>query len=129
MFKNLAFKKIQLLVLGLSLVIILVIPISFYAIPFLFGATYSKAVIPFIILLLAMVIFLLSVPLHNSIIFYFGRSDIFVWVSIIHLLIIGFVGFFMITNYGVVGTSLTVLIGMIANLLLPLCWFLFKIRK
>lgn len=123
------FKKLQMMVLGLSLAIILAIPLSFYVIPFLYGASYYKAIAPFTILLSSMVIFLLSVPVHNSIIFFFGRSDIFVWVSIIHLLIIGLVGVFMISNYGVIGTSLTVLIGMIANLLLPLGWFLFKIKK
>ncbi len=123
------FKKFQLMVLGVSLLLILTIPLSFYVIPFLYGTSYTEAVIPFIILLLAMVVFLLSVPLHNAIIFYYGRSDIFVWISIVHFLIIGLVGVFMITNYGIVGTSLTVFIGMIANFLLPLVWFLFKIRE
>lgn len=123
------FKKFQLMVLGLSVPIILAIPLSFYAIPLLYGEAYSKSIMPFIILLLAMIVFLISVPLHNSIIFYYGRSDIFVWVSIVHLLIIGFLGFFMITNYGVIGTSLTVVIGMLSNFLLPLAWFLFKVKK
>ncbi len=123
------FKKFQLMVLGISLLIVLAIPISFYAIPFLYGVSYAGAVIPFIILLLAMVIFLLSVPLHNSIIYYYGRSDVFVWVSMIHFLIVGVVGFLLITNYGVIGTAFTVLIGMIANFLLPLFWFINKLRK
>ncbi len=123
------FKKFQLMVLGLCLLIILAIPFSFYLIPFLYGSNYAGAVMPFIILLLAMVVFLLSVPLHNSIIYYYGRSDIFVWVSLIHFLIIGGVGFLLVTNYGVIGTAFTVLIGMIANFLLPFVWFLLKIRK
>lgn len=123
------FKKFQLMVLGVSLLIVLFIPFSFYIIPFLYGGNYAGAVIPFIILALAMAIFLLSVPLHNSIIFFYGRSDIFVWVAIAHLLIMGCVGFFLITSFGVIGTALTVLIGMIANLLLPLIWFLSKIKK
>lgn len=123
------FRKFQILVFGLSLLIALAIPISFYAIPFLYGATYITAIGPFIILLMAMTVFLLSVPLHNSIIFYYGRSDIFVWVSLIHLLIVGLAGFFLITSLGIIGTALTVLIGMISNLLLPLVWFLFRIRR
>lgn len=123
------FKKFQLMVFGLSSLIILVIPLSFYAIPLLYGEVYSRSIMPFIILLLAMTVFLISVPLHNCIIFYYGRSDIFVWVSIVHLLIIGFLGFFMITNYGVIGTSITVLVGMITNFVLPLVWFLFKLHR
>lgn len=123
------FKKIQVMVLGLSLTIILAIPLSFYVIPFLYGASYYKAIAPFIILLSSMVIFLLSVPLHNSIIFFFGRSDIFVWIALMHLLIVGCLGYFLIGNYGVVGTALTVLAGMIANFLLPFFWFINRIRK
>lgn len=123
------FKKFQLMVCGLGLLIILVIPLSFYLIPFFYGLSYSQSIVPFIILLLSMIVFLISVPLHNSIIFYYGRSDIFVWVSITHLLIIGILGFFLITNYGVIGTALTVLIGMLANFFLPLIWFINKLRS
>ncbi|MBI2596949.1 oligosaccharide flippase family protein [Candidatus Daviesbacteria bacterium] len=122
------FKKFQFLVLGLSLLISLAIPLSFFALPFLYGSKYLQSVTPFIILLVAMLVFLISVPLHNCIIFYFGRSDIFVWISIIHLFIIGVLGYLMITNYGVIGTALTVLVGMIANFLLPLFWFI-KLNK
>lgn len=122
------FKKFQLMVLGVGLVTVLAIPISFYAIPILYGNSYLQSVGPFIILLLAMIVFLISVPLHNCIIYYFGRPDIFVWVSIAHLFIIGIGGYFLITNFGVIGTAITVLIGMLANLLLPLIWFIVKLK-
>lgn len=123
------FKKFQLMVLGIAGLILITIPIAFYAVPILFGADYSQSVAPFIILLLSMLVFLISVPLHTSIIFYFGRSDIFVWISIVHLLIIGIIGYFMITQFGIVGTALTVLVGMISNFILPFAWFINKIRK
>ncbi len=123
------FRKFQLMVLGLSALILLTIPIAFYAIPILFGLDYSQSVLPFVFLLLGMLVFLISVPLHISIIFYFGRSDIFVWVSIVHLLIIGFLGYFMISNFGVIGTAITVLVGMISNFILPLFWFIKRLKK
>jgi O-antigen/teichoic acid export membrane protein len=123
------FKKFQLLVLGLSVIIIIFLPLSFYVIPLMYGVDYLNAIIPFVILVLAMTIFLISVPLHNSIIFYYGRSDIFVWISIAHFFVIGILGFYMITNYGVIGTALTVLAGMVINFLLPLVWFLIRIKK
>lgn len=122
-------KKLQLFVLGLSALGLLAIPVSFYLIPQFFGSEYSAAIMPFAILLLAMLIFLISVPVHNSVIFYFGKPDVFIWVSIGHLIIIGSLGFFMISQFGVIGAATTVLVGTIFNLLVPLGWLLYKINK
>ncbi|MDP3973622.1 MAG: oligosaccharide flippase family protein [Candidatus Daviesbacteria bacterium] len=123
------FKKFQLFVLGLCLLGILTIPLSTYLIPILFGGQYQEAALPFIFLFLAMLIFLFSIPVHHSVIFYFGRPDVFIWVSIGHLLIIGGVGYFMIQNFGVLGASITVLVGTIFNFLYPLIWLLIKLKK
>lgn len=123
------FKKLQLLVLGLCILGIFTIPISAYLIPMLFGPAYQDAIIPFIFLFIAQLVFLLSIPVHHSIIFYFGRPDTFIWVSIGHLLIIAVLGYFMILNYGVIGASITVLVGMIFNLVYPLIWLLIRLRK
>lgn len=122
-------KKFQLFVLGLSVLGLVAIPISIYLIPFFFGTAYFEAISPFIILLLAMLVFLISIPVHHSIIFYFGRPDIFIWVSIGHLVIIGLLGYFMISNFGVVGAATTVLVGTTFNFLAPLGWLLIKIYK
>lgn len=123
------FKKFQLFVLGLVLLGLLTIPISIYLIPILLGPAYSGAVIPFVILFLGQLIFLFSIPVHHSIIFYFSRPDVFIRVSIGHLLLIGGLGYLMISNFGMIGASVTVLIGMIFNFMYPLLWLLFKLRK
>ncbi|MDD5147095.1 MAG: oligosaccharide flippase family protein [Candidatus Daviesbacteria bacterium] len=123
------FKKFQLLVLGLAVLGSLVILISSLLIPFIYGGQYKEAVLPFIILFLAMLVFLISVPVHNSIIYYFGKPQVFVWVSIGHLLIIGFLGYLLVSNYGAVGAAVSVLVGMIFNFLIPLGWFLMKVRR
>lgn len=122
-------KKFQLMVLGLSLVGVLAIPVCIYLIPIIFGVEYSTVVSPFVILLIAMLVFLISVPIHNSIIYYFGKPQVFVWVSIGHLLIVSLLGYWLISNYGVVGAAITVLVGTLFNFLVPLGWFLIKIRK
>ncbi|MBI3103833.1 oligosaccharide flippase family protein [Candidatus Daviesbacteria bacterium] len=122
-------KKLQLLVTGLCLAGILFIPFVIYLIPLLFGTQYQEAILPFIFLFFAMLVFLFSVPVHNSVIFYFGRPDVFIWVSIGHLLIIGGLGYLMISNLGMVGASITVLIGTTFNFLYPLAWMLLKLRK
>ena len=123
------FKKLQLLVSGIAVIGILIIPISIYLIPIIFGPQYYLAITPFIILFLAMLIFLISIPVHSSIIYYFGKPNVFVWVSVGHLLIIGILGYFLISAFGIVGASVTVLIGMIFNLLGPLGWLLIKLKR
>lgn len=123
------FKKFQLFVLGLVALGILTIPVSTYLIPIMFGAEYQEAVLPFIFLFLAMLIFLFSIPIHHSVIFYFGKPDVFIWISIGHLMIIGGLGYLMISNYGVIGASITVLIGTIFNFLYPLFWMLIKLKR
>lgn len=122
-------KKFQLFVLGLALVGFFAIPVSFYLIPKIFGTPYSAATGPFIILFLAMLVFLISVPIHNSIIFYFGKPNIFVWVSMGHLLIIAIVGYLAIVSFGVIGASITVLLGSIFNFIVPLIWFFKNVKK
>lgn len=123
------FKKFQLFVSGICVLSILAIPALIYLIPTLFGSAYQEAVTPAIILLIAMVVFLFSIPLHHSVIFYFGRPDVFIWVALGHLMIIGGLGYVMISNYGVIGASMTVLIGTIFNFLYPLIWLLVKLKR
>lgn len=123
------FKKFQLFVSGICILGIFTIPISSYLIPILFGPQYQEAIRPFIFLFLAMLVFLFSIPVHHSIIFYFGRPDVFIWVSIFHLLIIGGLGYLLISSYGVVGASITVLVGTTFNFLYPLVWLLIKLKR
>lgn len=122
-------KKFQLLCLGICLLGLLAIPGVLYLIPFIFGPDYLAVGGPFIILLIAMLIFLFSIPVHSAIIYYFGKPDVFVWVSVGHLLIIGLFGYFLISNFGTVGAATTVLIGMSFNFLAPLFWLLIKLRR
>lgn len=122
------FKKFQLLVSGICLVGILTIPIVAFLLPQIYGLQYQNAVIPFVLLFLAQLIFLFSIPVHHSIIFYFGRPDIFIWVSIGHLLIIGGLGYLLISSFGIIGAAITVLLGTAFNFLYPFIWLLIKLK-
>lgn len=122
------FKKFQLFVSGLVFLGIIIIPALAYLIPILFGGSYQEAVIPFIFLFLAMLVFLFSIPVHHSVIFYFGRPDVFIWVALGHLMIIGGLGYLMISNYGIIGTAITVLVGTTFNFIVPLIWLINKIK-
>src|SRR3989344_1548360 len=123
------FKKFQLLVSGICLLGILAIPIVVFLIPQVYGLPYQDAVTPFIFLFLAQLVFLFSIPVHQSIIFYFARPDVFIWVAIVHLSIIGGLGYLLISSYGVVCASITVLIGTTFNFLYPLIWMLIRLKK
>lgn len=123
------FKKFQLFVAGLVFLGLLTTPLAIYFIPIIFGSSYTGAVTPFIMLFLGYLVFLFSIPVHHSIIFYFGRPDVFIWVSVGHLLIIGILGYFLISTFGIAGAATTVLIGMIFNLLAPLGWLLIKLKR
>lgn len=123
------FRKLQLFVFGICAIGLLVIPFSFYIIPLIYGTEYQNSASIFIILFLAMLIFLISLPVHTSIIYYFSRPDVFVWVSVGHLIIMFGVGFVMIANFGILGTAITVLIGNLFVFIVPLGWFLKRIRK
>ncbi len=122
------FKKLQFLTAGLCLLGILTIPVSCYLIPIIYGANYQQVIIPFIFVFLANIVFLFSIPVHNSIIFYFSRPDIFIWVAIGNLIIIAGLGYLMISNYGIVGASITVLVGTIFNFIAPSIWLFYKLK-
>lgn len=123
-------KKLQLLTLVLAVLAIIVGSAAGYIIiPLFYGQSYISSITPFIILLVAQAIFLISVPAHSSVIFYFSYPKLFVYISLVHLVIIGALGWFMITNFGVVGAAYTVLIGNISNFVIPGVWVLNKFSK
>jgi len=123
-------KKLQLLVLMLSVIAVVLGSIAGYVvIPMFYGSTYAPSIAPFIVLLAAQAIFLLSIPAHSSVVFYFGYPKLFVYISLVHFAIIGGLGWFMITNFGIMGAAYTVLAGNISNLLIPGVWVLNKFSK
>lgn len=123
------FRKFQLLVSGLVGLGILVLPVLIYIIPLILGQQYQPAIWPFIILFFAQLVFLFSIPVHHSVIFYFGRPEVFIWISVGHLIIIGGLGYILIASYGILGAAITVLAGTSFNFLYPLVWLLVKLKK
>jgi O-antigen/teichoic acid export membrane protein len=123
-------KKLQLFLLSLGFAAFIAGSLlSVLVIPTLFGDAFTASITPFIILALAQVIFLVSIPVHTTIIYYYAKPIVFVWVGIIHLLIIFFVGSFLIQKYGVTGAALSVLVGNISNFLVPAGWVMYKLKK
>lgn len=121
-------KKTQLLVLVIAGFGLLSIPVVSYLIPLLFGAEYAASIPLFIILLFAMLIFLISVPFHQAVFYYFSYPKLFFWLSIVHLAIIAGLGWNLISIYGAMGAAVTVLAGQVINFIIPAVWVVKKIR-
>ena len=98
------------------------------AIPILFGQEFIFSIRPFIILLLAQVIFLISIPVHTTIIYYYGKPKVFVFVGLVHLVIVYFLGVYLISSYGYAGAAIAVLVGNLSNLILPTRWLVYSLR-
>lgn len=121
------FKKVQFMVLLLAFLGVLSIPVVKFLIPFIYGADYTNSIPVFTILLFAMLVFLISVPVHNSVIYFFSYPKLFFFLSIGHLLITGVIGYIFILNMGVVGASIAVFIGSVFNFVVPLFWVVKKL--
>lgn len=120
-------KKTQALVLGLALMGIFSIPAVLWLITPIFGEAYMSAGPYFVILLLGMLVFLISVPIHMSVFYYFSYPKLFFWVSLGHLLIIAIMGWNMVSSFGAMGAAFTVLVGQIFNFVVPAYWVLRKV--
>ncbi len=123
-------KNLQIFVFGLGVTAIVVgIPLAYVAIPTLFGSDYSGAVAPFIVLLISQVIFLISIPVHTAVFYYFSKPSLFVFISCVHVVIIGGLGWILISNFGYMGAAYTVLVGNLSNFLIPGIWVVNKFRS
>lgn len=123
-------KKLQIFVGALCLLGIIVgIPLSSVFINNFYGAAYSESVLPFSILLISQALFLFSVPIHSAVIYYFSYPKLFVFTSVIHILIISILGWVLIQNFGYMGAAVTSLIGSVSNFVIPTLWVINKFKK
>lgn len=122
-------KKLQLLVGGLFLGGFLLIPIIVLIVPVIYGQAYKESINPFIILFVAQLIFLLSLPAHQAIFYYFSKPKIFTWMALGQLLITGVLGWQLILNFGVVGAALAILVSNIFNFIVPGVWVIYQFKK
>jgi len=123
-------KKVQLFVLGLAGAgLALGIPIAHFVIPKLYGIEYSGSIAPFTILLLGQVLFLISVPAHTSVIYYFSYPRLFVYITLVNLLIVAVFGSYFIPIYGSIAAAYSMLVGSITNLLIPGIWVLRRFKN
>lgn len=122
-------KKVQLFVCGLAVISLLAIPVGYFLIPLIFGSKYQTSFTPFALLLIAQLIFLISLPAHQAIYYYFAKPKIFVLINLISLILMLTVGSLLIKNFGIIGAAGAVLLVNLFNFLLPFIWVLKKFKK
>ena len=123
-------KKLQLFVVVLGIIgVTFGIPLSYYVIPKFYGLSYVPSILPFSILLISQAIFLISVPVHTSIFYYFSKPKVFVFVGLGQIILVGTLGWYAISTYGYMGAAFTMLVGNIFNFVVPGIWVLNKFRK
>lgn len=123
-------KKVQIFTVFLAILGLTVgIPLAKFVIPIFYGVSYTQAFYPFVVLLFAQAVFLISIPTHTSIYYYFEYPKLFFFVSLGNILITIGAGWYLISNYGFMGAALSVLLGNLFNFVVPGMWVLNKFRS
>ncbi|MFC1649102.1 oligosaccharide flippase family protein [Patescibacteria group bacterium] len=121
-------KKLQVFVgVVVFVCLVLLVPVA-KLIPVIFGVEYTSSIQPFVILTIAMLIFLFSVPVHQSIFYYFAYPRIFLWLALINMIIVLIGGYYAINSFGIMGAATVVLTAQIVNFIIPLVYVLRKFR-
>ena len=118
------FKKLQLMVFGIAIFILACTPIARIIIYSFFGLDYQNSFPIFIILIVAMLIFFISIPIHNAIIYYYSYPKLFSYLSVINLLVVFISALYLTANFGYQKTAYAILFGNAVNFVIPLIWFL-----
>lgn len=122
-------KKLQLLCLGVAFLGLTGIPIGHFLINHFYGIEYGTSFTPFVILYIAQLIFLLALPVHQAIFYYFAKPKIMVPVSIIQFVIVIILGWWLINLCGIIGAAISVLIGNVFLFIAPAIWVIFNFKK
>ncbi len=120
-------KKVQLFTLFLAVIgVLFAIPLARFVIPFFYGKNYFDAIYPFSVLIVAQAIFLISIPAHTSVFYYFENPKLFVFIALGNIILTISAGWYLITNFGFMGAAYTVLIGNMFNFVVPAFWVVRK---
>lgn len=122
-------KKLQLYTLALAAGVFIISPIAFIVIPLVYTSAYSASIWPFLILLYAQLIFLLSIPSHQTIFYYFSNPKIFVIISAIIMAVLISLNLLLIPIFGIIGAAVSVLAGSVINFILPSIYVYSKLKK
>lgn len=123
-------KKLQLFVFVLAIGGLIVgIPLGGVLIPSVYGTEYISSIVPFAILLVGQAIFLLAVPVHMAVLYYFSKPKLFVYITLTRLVLTIVLGVILIPQYGAAGAAITALVGNITDFIIPFMWVVKKFHR
>lgn len=123
------FKKLQLMVLGISGILLIITPTVKIIINIFFGSNYEQSYKIFVILFIAMLVFMISIPVHNAIIYYYQYPKLFSYLSFVNFAVVVSLAWVLTNKFGVSGTAYAALAGNIINFLIPAFWMYRKVNN
>lgn len=123
------FKKLLLFVSGISIFILLCTPIVKFIIDIFFGVEYQNSFKIFVILVFSALIFLMSVPFHNAIIYYFSYPRLFSYLSVINFVVVATLSVYLTKTFGYQATAYAIVAGNFVNFLISALWFWRRVKS
>lgn len=102
------FKKTLSVGVAFSLLAFLAIPLSTYFIPLIFGQAFSRAILPFQILIVGMIFFIFQQPFYNALLYRFKKSYLSFLLSALSLILVWFLLNSLIPAYKSLGAALAI---------------------
>jgi O-antigen/teichoic acid export membrane protein len=121
LFKSIAFFSAIAIISG-----VILLPVG-YVFMYISGPAYLVGFLPFAILLLSQLIFLAFSPVRDSLLYFYSRPDFFFWLSLFHGALTLLSGFLLIPRLGLLGASLSNLLGQLL-LNIATLWFFRKLK-
>ena len=118
------FKKVQVLVISIAALILLVLPIGAILLPLFLGPMYRDAFPIFAILVIASLISLISIPMQDSIRYFYQKPKLLAGTFIIQLVAVLLLGMYLGNLYQSLGIAFAVLISSFFNFIVTLLIFL-----
>jgi len=89
------------------------------------GEIYLSGFSSLVVLLLSSAIFLITTPIRDSVLYYFGKPKVFFYAGIFQVILYVLIGPYLMENYSILGASLLVLI----NIIISSIFYLFTYRR
>ena len=103
--------KASLLSLGIALLAALAMIPGGLILFYISGRQYTGGFLPYLILLLSMLIFLVTGPVRDSLLYFFNRPQFFFWASLGNGIVTIITGILLIPSLGILGSALSNLFG------------------
>lgn len=123
------YKKLQLLVIGLAISILLLLPLGALILPWILGANYRGVFSIYVVLILASVMALIAVPAQDGIRYYFRRPDNLAGIFITQLIVMIVLSSVLGYRFQAIGVAVGVLGASIINLIFTMLSFWWFVRR